>query len=212
MNDISVLQLLVGMSILIRGIEHNMVIRKLSETMTGQAFFEFCQANKELRIERDEKGNIIIISPVGLNTGYLEQLLASRLFFWNESKGLGITYGASTGFTLPDGSIRSPDASWLSLEKYQLLREEDKEVFPPVCPEFVAEIRSRSDTLKQLQEKMEQWIKNGVLLGWLIDPLEEQAFVYDVDSVEKVDNFDQLLYADPVLPGFELKLGEFRPR
>jgi Uma2 family endonuclease len=183
-------------------------IRGLADKMSDEEFFEFCQANDHIQMERDANGNIYIMSPVGSNSGNLEARIITFLELWNMESSKGRVFSSSTGFTLPDNSVRSPDTAWLSLEKWEQLCEEEKKGFAPVVPEFVVELRSESDDLRQLQQKMtEVWIANGVLLAWLIDPAEEIAYIYRAGGfTNMVKGFDQSLSGEDVLEGFEFEL------
>lgn len=187
-------------------------IRGLADKMSDKEFFEFCQANHHIQMERDANGNIFIMSPVGSNSGIFEAKIITHLEIWNMKTSNGKVFSSSSGFTLQDSSVRSPDAAWLSLGKWERLNEEEKKRFAPVVPEFVVELRSESDDLGQLQEKMTQvWMANGVLLAWLIDPTEETAYIYRADgSTNMVKGFDQSLSGEEVLKGFEFELRNLR--
>lgn len=179
--------------------------------MSDDEFFSFCQANPSLNIERNAKREIIIMSPTNSSTGSVNVKIAYQLEAWNEQHGSGITFDSSTGFTLPDQSVMSPDASWLSLEKWQKLTPEQKEKFAPVCPEFIVELKSKSDRLDDLQEKMESWLQNGAQMAWLIVPEEETVYIYKAgQKVRQHQGFHTQLSADPVLPGFQLDLSKLR--
>lgn len=170
-------------------------------------FFEFCQKNQELNIERDADQNIIIMSLTGSLSGKNESIVLVELGIWNKMNQSGHIFSSSTGFNLPDSSMRSPDASWVSNEQWDQLTLPQKQKFAPVTPEFVVEIKSPSDSLKELQMKMEEYINNGVKLGWLIDVEQELVFIYSPKHTPKsVTGFDQTLKADDTLPGFELDL------
>lgn len=180
---------------------------KVFERMTDEEFYHFCQENETIHFERDENRNIIIMAPTSFDTGKKNSAIIAKIFNWNEEKKLGLTFDSSTGFTLQDGSKRSPDAAWISNEKHSVLTDDEKNMFAPICPEFVVELRSKSDRLKFLQEKMQMWIKNGAYLGWLIDPVEEKTHIYRKDgSIQIVNGFDKLLNGEDVLNGFELNL------
>jgi Uma2 family endonuclease len=176
--------------------------------MTDDELFAFCGVNKELRIERDELGQLIIMSPVGGITGNLNFRLTSMFGLWVERNTLlGYGFDSATGFRLADKSMRSPDVSWIKKERWEALMLEDQEKFAPICPDFVIELRSKSDSLNQLKSKMEKWIENGCKLAWLIDPIQQKSYVYKPDAaVEEIAGFDKTLRAEPLLPGFELNL------
>ena len=137
--------------------------------------------------------------------------VARQLANWAIQNGKGIAFDSSAGFTLPDRSVLSPDASWLSREKWNKLSADDKDKFAPVCPEFVIEVRSKSDSLSELQLKMKNWIKNGAELAWLIDPRDEVSFIYSADHAEeKIEGLDKKLYGKGSVAGFELDLSKIK--
>lgn len=173
-------------------------------SMTDEQFFEFCQMNRDLRIERNKYGEISIMPPTGSETGNRNFNLALQLGNWSEKDGTGICFDSSTGFKLSTGAERSPDASWISLERWNSLSEEQQQGFAPICPDFVIELRSKSDTLKPLQKKMEEYMQEpGIRLGWLIDRKNKRVYVYRPQSVECLENPDTVSGED-VLPGFIL--------
>lgn len=176
--------------------------------MTDDELFAFCAANKELRIERDEFGQLIIMSPAGGITGNLNFRLTAIFGQWaEENSHLGYGFDSATGFRLADKSMRSPDVSWVKKEKWNALDLEEQEKFAPVCPDFVIELRSKSDSLSELKSKMEKWMKNGCLLGWLIDPWQKKVFVYKGNGERtELVGFDKKLSGENLLPGFELDL------
>lgn len=162
-----------------------------------------------LRMERESTGKITVMSPVKKGTGRRESTLHGLLFMWNHQAKAGELYSSSTGFDLPDGSTKSPDVAWISAERAALAGPEEDEDFVAIVPDFVAEIRSSSDRLSKLKQKMEHaWMKNGVRLGWLIDPYNAQVFIYrQGKAVEEVHGFSgKSLSGEDVLPGFDLKL------
>lgn len=175
--------------------------------LTDEQFFAFCQENRELRFERTPDGEIIIMSPIGGETGNKNIKIAARLELLNEEAGLGVSFDSSTGFVLPSGAMRSPDLAWVRLDRWQALSEEEKEKFPPLCPDFVIELRSKTDSLKTLQKKMQEWIDNGCYLAWLIDVHEQKVHIYRPEKkVEMIDSFNSKLSGEYILPGFELDL------
>jgi Uma2 family endonuclease len=180
--------------------------------MTDDELFAFCAANKELRIERDELGQLIIMSPSGGITGNLNFKLTSIFGQWVEmNPELGYGFDSATGFRLADRSMRSPDVSWVRKTKWDELRLEDQEKFAPICPDFVIELRSKSDSLSQLKSKMEKWMENGCELAWLIDPIQQKTYIYQPDvAVYEVTDFDQKLSGGTLLPGFELDLARLK--
>ena len=187
-------------------LEFPVVLKKL-EVMTDDEFFVFCQANDSLELERDKNGNIIIVSPTGSKTGNINLILASRVFLWNEEKAAGYTFDSSTGFKMPNGATRSPDVAWIRKDRWEAIPEEQQEKFAPICPDFVIELRSASDDLTYLQNKMEEYRENGCSLGWLIDRKSQQVFIYRPSQpVETIPTFTQVLTAEPVLSGFAFDL------
>jgi len=184
------------------------VTLKMGELMSGEEFFQFCQMNDTLEFERDSIGNIIVMSPTGSFTGNFNLKISLELGIWNKETGLGEVFDSSTGFTLPNGAVRSPDVSWIKEEKWALLNQADKEKFAPVCPDFVIEIRSKSDDIKYLQNKMGEYIDNGTQLGWLIDRFDNKVYIYSSRKTMFVhDTLDLKLSGETVLPGFVLDLG-----
>ncbi len=179
--------------------------------MTDEMLYDFCIANRDKVVERDANRQIIIMAPVGGLSSYYNGELTTDLVLWNRKNQLGITFDSSGGFFLPDGSMRSPDAAWISNEKWEKLSEVERTKFPPLCPDFVIELRSKTDRLGELQSKMEEWMANGCQLAWLIDPANEQVFVFRKGKkVEQVSGFDRLLSGEEVLRGFELDLRRYR--
>ncbi len=174
--------------------------------MDEQQFFEFCQLNRDWRIERTSEGDLEIMPPTGGETGNRNLKLALQLGAWAERDGSGVGFDSSTGFILPNGAVRSSDASWVRRERLTLLTAEQKQQFLPLCPDFVIELRSPSDSLAALQTKMQEYLENGARLGWLIDPESKQVHVYRRGrDVERLDETSELS-GEPELPGFVLDL------
>jgi Uma2 family endonuclease len=175
--------------------------------LTDEQFFAFCQENNHLKFERTSTGEIIIISPTGGKTSNRNSKILALLHIWNEQSGIGILFDSSGGFFLPNGAMRSPDAAWIALDRWNALTEEEKEQFPPLCPDFVIELKSKTDSLKTLKKKMEEWLENGCRLAWLIDVEEQQAYIYKPAQEVKVAGFTEgSLSGEGVLPGFSLHL------
>lgn len=182
-------------------------IRNVADNLSDEDFLAFCAANPNLRIERDKNRNVIIMPPLNSDSGFYESTMIIDLGIWNRKTQLGITFSSSSGFTLPDGSIKSPDASWVSKEKWQSLTLRQRKSFAPIAPEFIVEIRSKTDSLLALKTKMEEWIENGVLLAWLIDPTQQKTYIYRADgSTTQIDDFNQTLSGENVLPEFTFDL------
>lgn len=176
--------------------------------MTEDEFFEFCQLNRDLRIERNAQGELIIMPPAGGETGKRNAEITIQLGLWAKRNGEGTTFDSSTGFRLPNGAVRSPDASWVRRSRLNTLSPDQREKFLPLCPDFLIELRSPTDSLITLQEKMREYLDNGAQLGWLIDPAQRRVTVYRPQaSVQALDN-PETLSGDPVLAGFVLDLRE----
>jgi Uma2 family endonuclease len=176
--------------------------------MSDEAFFEFCQLNPELKIERNSLGEIIIMSPTGTKTGGWNSEFNIELGIWNRTYKLGKTFDSSTGFKLPNGATYGPDAAWVPHEKWNALTPNEQEGFAPVVPNFIAEIRSKSDQLKPIQEKIAEFMEYGCQLAWLIDPILQKTTVYQADGKEIDVPFDQALSGEVVLPGFGVILAD----
>ncbi len=174
--------------------------------MTQEQFFEFCQQNRNMRFERTAQGDLIIMPPSGGETGTRNLSLGAQLYNWAQADGTGKPYDSSTGFILPSGANRSPDASWILKSRLALLTAEELEKFMPLCPDFIAELMSPTDRLPPAQEKMEEYRENGARLGWLIDPKKKQVHVYRPGQPVQVLDNPQTLAGDPELPGFMLDL------
>ncbi|MGL5192686.1 MAG: Uma2 family endonuclease [Chroococcales cyanobacterium] len=174
--------------------------------MTDEQFFDFCQQNRDYRIERTAKGEVIIMSPTGSETGNRNFDLIVQLGLWTRQNKTGIGFDSSTGFTLPNGAIKSSDAAWIKLEKWHSLTPEQQQKFAPICPDFVVEIRSPSDKLKPLQDKLQDYIENGALLGWLIDRKHQQVYIYRPNQPVECLTQPTTLSEESVLPGFILDL------
>jgi len=179
----------------------------LSDSVSEKEFFDFCQQNDLWRIERDENKQIIIMPPTNATTGIKNTNLVTELVIWNRRKNSGVCFDSSTGFTLPDGSVRSPDASWLAIEKWNQLNDVERNKFAHICPDFVIELKSKSDNLKTLTSKMHKWIENGCALAWLINPENKTVFIFrESGTNDKVEGFDNILSGEDILSGFELNL------
>ena len=174
--------------------------------MTDDEFFELCQINSELRIERNKSGELLIMPPTGSETGNRSGSVFGELYIWARQDGTGICFDSSTGFKLSMGD-KSPDASWIKLERWNALSPEQKQKFAPICPDFVVELRSASDNLKPLQEKMQEYMREpGVQLGWLIDRKNRRVYIYRPGLPEECLDNPATVSGDPVLPGFVLNM------
>ncbi len=175
-------------------------------SMTDEQLFDFCQLNKDFRIERKANGEIIIAFPTDSENDQRNFELVGQLGLWNNLDGRGVGFGSSGGFTLPNGAVRSPDAAWIKKTDWEAIPVDKRKKFAPLTPEFVVELGSESDSLKVLQDKMEEYINNGTKLGWLIDRKERKVYIYRPDiEVEKLDN-PSTLSGEDILSGFVLDL------
>ncbi|AOX04590.1 hypothetical protein BJP34_29525 [Moorena producens PAL-8-15-08-1] len=176
--------------------------------MDDDQFFEFCQVNRDLRIERTLEGEIIVMPPTGGETSDRNSDINFQLRLWNRQTKLGKVFESSCGFKLPNGADRSPDASWLKLERWESLSKEERKKFIPLCPDFVIELRSPSDRVKDLKDKMEEYMENGARLGWLIEPNSRRVYIYRPGAdVEQLEN-PATVKGDEVLPGFVMVMEE----
>lgn len=179
---------------------------KRSRKMTEEEFFMFCQANRDMRIERNKNGGIEIMAPAFTDTGARNFRLNVKFGIWVEKDGTGVGFDSSTGFTLPNGAVRSPDFAWLSRDKWDAVSSTDRRKFAHVCPDFVVELRSETDSLVKLQRKMKEYIENGVSMGWLIDPIKRKVYIYGPGSVMEVLDNPKKISGEPVLKGFILNM------
>jgi Uma2 family endonuclease len=178
------------------------------QKMNVHEFFEFCQRNRDWRFEQTREGDLIIMPPTGGETGHTNFNLTGLFSVWARRDGSGVGFDSSTGFTLPNGARRSPDLAWIQRDRWEALTVEERVEFPPLCPDFVVEIRSPSDALSTLQAKMQEYLDNGARLGWLIDPLEKKVYVYHPHTPVTCLDHPTTLSSDLVLPGFVLPLAE----
>jgi Uma2 family endonuclease len=176
--------------------------------MTDDEFFEFCQINQNFKIERNSKGQIIIMPLTGSETGSWNAALTAVLFNWAFQTKLGKAFDSSTGFKLPNGATYGPDAAWVSYEKWNALTPTERRKFAPVVPEFMMELRSPSDRLQPIKNKIAEFIECGCQLAWLIDPVKQRTTVYRAEGSETKVPFEELLTGEKVLPGFEVKLSD----
>lgn len=180
----------------------------LTLTVTREQFIELAIANRELQLERTATGELIVNPPTGSETGNRNSDLNGQLWLWNRQTRLGKTFDSSSGFHLPNGADRSPDASWVRQERWDALTPEQKEGFAPISPDFVVELRSKNDRMKPLRDKMKEYMENQVRLGWLIDRKNRKVEIYRLNrEVEVLDN-PATLSGEDVLPGFVLDLAE----
>ncbi|MDJ0730208.1 MAG: Uma2 family endonuclease [Crocosphaera sp.] len=174
--------------------------------LTSEDFYQLCQLNPELPLELSENGELIIMSPVGGESGNQEANLIADVIFWNRQTQLGLVFSSSTVFDLPNGGNRSPDVAWIAKEKWDSLTPRQKQKFPPICPDFVIELRSPSDRLQPLQEKMVEYLGAGLRLGWLINPQDNTVEIYRPQQPTEISCLPVSLSGEEVLPGFTLLL------
>jgi Uma2 family endonuclease len=174
--------------------------------LSPEQFTSICHANPEAKLELTARGELVIVSPAGGESGIRNFWLTTQFGIWVKKDATGVGFDSSTMFCLPNNAFRSPDAAWIQLSRWNTLTDEQKRSFPPISPDFVIELRSPSDSLKELRAKMQEYMDNGVRLGWLIDPINKQVEIYRLDrSPETLTNPTQLTGED-VLPGFILSL------
>ena len=174
--------------------------------ISDEQFFQICQKNSDLRFERNAQGDITIMAPAGSETGMRNSDLNADIVIWNRRKKLGDTFDSSAGFKLPNGADRSPDSSWILKEKWEVLTPEQRSRFAPICPDFVMELMSPSDSLKTTQAKMQEYQENGARLGWLINRKDRQVEVYRIGQPVEILKSPTTLSGEDVLPDFVLDL------
>jgi Uma2 family endonuclease len=174
--------------------------------LTDDQFFQLCQENENIRLERTAKGELIIMSPTGGETSSSNAGITAQLWIWNEPNKLGKVFDSSGGFKLPNGADRAPDAAWVKLERWDALTAEQQKKFPPLCPDFVVELLSPSDSLKETQDKMKEYRDNGALLGLLINRKNRQVEIYRPNQEVEVLESPTTVSGEEVLPGFILNL------
>jgi Uma2 family endonuclease len=174
--------------------------------LTDEQFYQLCIANRDLSLEMNAAGELIIMPPVGGESGNQEAGLIADLEIWNRQAKLGKVFSSSTIFILPNGAKRCPDAAWVKLERWEALTPEQRKKFPPLVPDFVIELRSETDRLTSIQEKMQEYIKNGLRLGWLINPQDRQVEIYRLLQAVEVVQMPTIISGENILPGFELQV------
>jgi Uma2 family endonuclease len=174
--------------------------------LTDEQFFHLCRNNPDLKLERNAQGDLIIMPPTGGETGRRNLKISQQLGNWTDQDGTGIAFDSSTCFRLPNGADRSPDAAWIQKERWEALSPELREGFPPICPDFVIELMSPSDSLKVVQAKMQEYQDNGTKLGWLLNRKDQQVEVYRADRDIEILQSPITLSGETVLPDFVLNL------
>ena len=179
---------------------------RFDRPMTDEELMRFCAVNDDLSVEREPNGEILVMTPANIKTSSMNSRINRLLDEWAEADGSGIVSGPDGGYTLPDGSMRAPDAAWVANRRWQALSKEDQGRFAPICPDFVIELRSPSDNLADLQAKMEMWIANGAEVAWLIDPLEKAVTIYRPGEQPEVLAQPTSVQGSGPIAGFELVL------
>lgn len=183
------------------------IVLTMPTRWSDDEFYEFCRLNRDAKFERDKQMHIILMSLTGGKTGIKNSELTAELTLWNRKRRTGIVFDSSTGFRLPNGAVRSPDAAWILTERWNALTDEQQKKFPPLCPDFVIELMSESDRLDDLQEKMAEYLENGCKLAWLINPKTEAVWIYRAgQAVETVEGFDKKMSGEAVLENFVFDL------
>jgi Uma2 family endonuclease len=177
--------------------------------LTEAQFYALCRSNEALRFELTEQGELVVMAPVGGESGNREAGLNAKVWIWNEQTQLGQVFSSSTIFQLPSGAKRSPDVAWVAQARWLSLTPEQREKFPPIAPDFVIELRSKTDDLETLRAKMREYLDNGVRLCWLLNPQDQQVEIYQVGSAAKTLGLPAQLSGEDVLPGFILNLSQF---
>jgi Uma2 family endonuclease len=180
--------------------------------VSRQLFEQLTIENPDTRLERASDGTLIVMPPTGTEGSVRNASLIGQLWAWNRAAGLGTVVESNGGFELPDGAVRAADAAWVSSERWRQLTEDERETFAPLCPDFVVELRSRSDRMVDLREKMTAYVANGARLGWLIDPYERSVEIYRRGRQVEVLVNPETVSGDDVLPGFALELGSIFTR
>lgn len=174
--------------------------------LTDEQFYQLCLNNRDLKFERTAKRELLIMPPTGGETGRRNTKITTQLENWSSQTNLGVVFDSSTCFKLPNGADRSPDAAWVKRDRWDTLTLEQKQKFPPICPDFVIELRSPTDAIEKLREKMKEYLANSCRLGWLIDPQTQQVEIYHPNQDVKVLSSPATLSGEGVLPGFVLNL------
>jgi len=174
--------------------------------MSDDELMRFCAVNDALRVEREPNGELLVMTPAGMKSGMRNGAIIGALYAWAQADGRGYAFDANTGFNLSDGSMRSPDAAWVSAERLDPAMQEEGDRYAPFCPEFVIELRSASDRLTDVEAKMEQWMANGAELAWLIDPALKRVTIYKAGSDPEMRETPAKVVGDGPITGFELDM------
>lgn len=186
--------------------EDEALVLHFGRKMSGDEFYDFCMLNRDLDLELTSEGDLIIMPPTGMKTGNRNFRLTGSFAVWARQDGTGLGFDSSSLFSLPNGAKRSPDLCWIRKERWEALTDKEQEKFSPICPDFVVELRSPSDSLKRLKKKMEEYVENGAQLGWLIDPLKKTVHVYRPQAAVEILDDPETISGEPLLPGFTLNV------
>ena len=180
---------------------------RVSVPFSDEELSAFSKRNRPYRIERNAQGELEIMSPVGLEGSHREVIVMTRLAAWADVHG-GVTFSSNGGFMLPDGSVRSPDASWVSDSRWDALSKEQRRRYAPICPDFLVEVLSENDSRMELEAKMERWIASGAQLAWMIDPFACTVSIYSPEAVVGTLHRPEMVEATTVVPGFQLTMAK----
>ncbi|BAZ81559.1 MAG: Uma2 family endonuclease [Sphaerospermopsis sp.] len=173
---------------------------------TDDQFYQLCRKNPDVKFERNAKGELLVMSPTGGETGRINSEINADFGVWNRQTKLGVCFDSSTCFKLPNGANRSPDVAWIKKERWDSLTTEEKTKFPPIAPDFVLELMSPTDSLQETQKKMQEYMENGVKLGWLINPKTRQVEIYRLGKPVEILTAPLELSGEDILPGFILNM------
>lgn len=190
-------------------ISEPIILNLKTVNLSDDQFYQLCQINENWRLEETAQGELLIMPPVGGISGIRESDLNAHVVIWNRQTQLGKVFSSSTMFILPQGGKRSPDVAWVENARWDALTQEQQEKFVPLCPDFVIELRSRTDLLKQLQDKMQEYLNSGLKLGWLINPQTQQVEIYRPSQPVETVELPTRLSGENILPGFTLDLPIF---
>jgi Uma2 family endonuclease len=177
--------------------------------LSDEEFLAFCEANEPYQLEMNERGEILVMTPIGPESGNLEGYIFRELDLWVERSGKGFAVNSNTGFRLPDSSLRLPDAAWISSERWNSMTRLQRQKFGQFCPDFVVELRSPSDRATRVEKKMLKWMANGAQLAWLIDPIRRLAIVYRPSQAPETKVEPEFLDGEAPIAGFRLKMQRF---
>jgi Uma2 family endonuclease len=183
-------------------------LKSLTEKITDEVLEQLCRENPEAKLETNARGQLIVMSPTGSQSGKFNLSLSSQVWYWNSQTLLGAAFDSSTGFKLSNGAVRSPDVSWITIAKWNALTDKQKRGFAPIDPDFVIELMSPTDEILELQQKMSEYMACGVRLGWLINPDEKQVEIYRQGQDKQLLSSPISLSGEDILPGLTIDLAE----